>query len=229
MLVNPSFESGSTGWSITNPAVFSIYTEGEATPYALWKSAMFSAAQLKEPSISGDEAAPAGDGIPNLMKYALDLDPWTDGVSGLPPVSAAATGSGNYITLTYTQPLSATDVTYTVQVSTDLMTWNSGTGYTSSPKVVLNPGGVTQSVTVQAVAPIGGSTPREFIRLQVSDIDQLLDGGFISLDDASDVPNSPVAAPKPSLQRIGADTDRVINAGKVSSRQNHDLDVHHDR
>jgi len=138
------------------------------TPYAAWQSQVFSAAQLANPAISGATASPAGDSIPNLMKYALNLNPFTDGDSGLPVESIATTGSGNYLTLTYTQVLSATDITYTVQVSTDLQSWNSGPGYTSPPAPTNNPGGVPQSVTVQALAPVDGNTPTQFIRLQVT-------------------------------------------------------------
>jgi hypothetical protein len=138
------------------------------TPYAAWQSAMFTPAELADPAISGDTASPAGDGIPNLMKYALDLDPWADGVGGLPVESIATTGSGNYLTLTYTQVIPAIDLTYTVQVSTDLQQWYSGAGYTDPPVAADNSNGVTQTVTVQATAPINSNAPAQFIRLQVT-------------------------------------------------------------
>jgi len=67
--------------------------------------------------------------------------------------------------LLYTQVRSATDITYTVEVSDDLQTWNSGTGYTTAPDATNNLDGVTQSVTVQAVAPVDSSNPKQFIRL----------------------------------------------------------------
>lgn len=138
------------------------------TPYAAWQGQVFSAAQLANPSVSGPTASPAGDGIPNLIKYALGLNPLANGASGLPVASIATTGSGSYLALTYTQVLSATDITYTVQVSTDLQNWNSGSGFTTQPSAVTNAGGLTQTVTVQAVTPIDALNPKEFIRLQVT-------------------------------------------------------------
>jgi len=138
------------------------------TPYAAWQSEVFTSDELANPVIGGDTADPAGDNIPNLMKYAIDLNPWTNGVSGLPVEAIATTSSGNYLTLTYTQVLAATDITYTVQVSTDLETWYSGSSYTAPLSVINNPGGTTESVTVQAVAPVNSNIPREFTRLQVS-------------------------------------------------------------
>ena len=54
------------------------------TTFAAWKNIWFNPAQLTNPGISGDTATPADDGIPNLLKYALNLSPLADGVSGLP-------------------------------------------------------------------------------------------------------------------------------------------------
>ena len=102
------------------------------------------------------------------MKYALNLNPWTDGASGLPASAIIATGSGNYMTLTYTQVISATDIGYAAQVSSDLHTWNSGPGYTTPPSATNNPDGLTQTVTVQDLTPVNNSNPKQFMRLQVT-------------------------------------------------------------
>ena len=129
---------------------------------------MFTPSELANTAISGDTANPEGDGIPNLMKYALGLNPWTNGVRGLPVKSIISTGSGNYLALTYTQVLSDTDITYAVQVSNDLRNWYSGPGYTMSPSAVGNPDGATENVTIEAALPINGGAPAQFIRLQVT-------------------------------------------------------------
>ena len=150
----------------TGSATVSIFVQ---TPYAAWQSEMFSSSQLANPAISGETATPAGDGISNLMKYALDLDPWTNETGGLPVASIITTGSGNYLALTYTQVISAVDITYTAQVSTDLQSWYSGTAYTTLPTATANPDGITESVTVQAVSPVSSNTPKQYIRLQVTD------------------------------------------------------------
>ena len=138
------------------------------TRYAAWQSQIFSPYQLADPAISADTANPGGDGIPTLMKYALNLNPWSNGESGLPVSSIVTTGSGIYLTLRYTQVPSATDITYTVQVSTDMQTWNSGPGYTTPPSATNNPDGVTQTVTVQDLTPVDLTNPKQFMRLQVT-------------------------------------------------------------
>jgi hypothetical protein len=138
-------------------------------PYSIWESQVFTSAQLAKPAISGDTAIPAGDGIPNLMKYALNLNPWTNGAPALPVPSITTTSGDNYLTLTYTQVKSAVDLTYAVQVSKDFQTWNSGQGYTTAPNVTNNPDGITQTVTVQSTAPVtSANNPKQYIRLQVT-------------------------------------------------------------
>src|SRR5690625_1224746 len=49
------------------------------TPFERWQRNVFDSEQLGNSEIVGFDAEPAGDGIPNLLKAALDLDPWTSG------------------------------------------------------------------------------------------------------------------------------------------------------
>jgi hypothetical protein len=136
------------------------------TPYQAWQNSVFTSAQFANSAISGDSAAPAGDGIPNLLKYALNLSPWIDGVSSLPTGGVLVTGSGTYLTLTYIQVTSATDITYIPQVSTDTQTWYSGPTSITPVSVTTNFGGVTKTITVQSATPV--TTGAQFMRLEVT-------------------------------------------------------------
>jgi hypothetical protein len=135
--------------------------------YAGWQEEWFNPGQLGNPSISGDTATPAGDGIPNLLKYALNLNPLGNGQSGLPAPSTMVIGGTTYLTLTYNQVIQATDLTYTPEVSGDLQDWNSGLGYVAPVSVTPNGDGVTERVVVQDLTPVSAGAPR-FIRLQVT-------------------------------------------------------------
>lgn len=106
---------------------------------------------------SADTADPDGDGLANLLEYALDLDPTAPSISGLPQ---AATEPG-YWTYTYTRPSNRTDLSYTVQASTDLSTWFTN-GLTLT--LVSDNG---QLATYQAKYPTT-STDKLFFRLQVT-------------------------------------------------------------
>ena len=112
-------------------------------------------------------AIPAGDGIPNLLKYALNLNPKAPGASGLPVAGLISTGSGNFMTLTYTQAIAASDITYVPEVSSDLQTWNSGVGYVAPFSVTNNGDGVTETVIVEDLLQLSG-TGRHFMRLMIT-------------------------------------------------------------
>lgn len=118
--------------------------------------------------LSGTDAlelsSPAGDGVPNLVKYALGLNPKassttsTDGVApGLPLIEIAP----NNLSLTYQKNLAKTDVLYTVEASDNLTTWRTN-GITETPGAVQ---GTVQ--TFKATVATGSGNPK-FIRLKVT-------------------------------------------------------------
>ncbi len=138
-----------------------------ATPYNTWQLGHFASTELTNPAVSGDLADPDGDGITNLMEYALNLDPKQAQVSGLPTVGKTTVSGNQYLTLTYTQRTDTTGITYLPQASGDLATWNAGTGYTVPVSSTANADGATQTVVVRdAVATTGAN--KRFLRLSVS-------------------------------------------------------------
>ena len=126
-------------------------------PINVWLRAYFLPAQLTNAVVSGDSADPANDGLPNLMKYALGLNPST--ACANPFIPSVANG-----TFTVTYPLSdtAADVVLTPQWSTNLVTWLSGTNYFQVINVTNQ--ATNQIITIEAV-PQG---PFGFIRFEVS-------------------------------------------------------------
>lgn len=95
---------------------------------------------------------PDGDGLANLLEFALGLAPGTANPDGAPDVAIADT----LLTLTYTRAQTS-GVTYEVETTTDLITWTTA--------------GVTQgtpdaSNIVTATIPL--DVPGRFLRLKVS-------------------------------------------------------------
>jgi hypothetical protein len=133
------------------------------TNFATWASHWFTSTQLGESYVSGDLANPSGDGICNLLDYAFNLAPLVrNSQSSLPQASV----QNSHLVLTYIVNESAGDLTYIVQVSSDLENWYSGTSYTSNP-VVLSGNGLTETVQVTDLTPTSAANQR-FIRLFVT-------------------------------------------------------------
>ncbi len=100
------------------PGVVEFPQPPPSAPYDTW---------LEFWELSGDLAAPMadpdGDGIVNLLEYALALDPTrplsgaTPGLEGLPAIEIPGPNS---LALIYRKNLAATDLTYTVELSRNL-------------------------------------------------------------------------------------------------------------
>jgi hypothetical protein len=123
--------------------------------------------------LSGAAAAPTADpnnnGLPNLLEYALGLDPTA--VGGPRGISSGILEENGvkYLTLSYTRPTGAEtrpDITYTPERATSVLpnAW-------SSADIVLvgtSPGpGSLETVTVRSTHPVS-ATVKEFLRLTVS-------------------------------------------------------------
>jgi hypothetical protein len=119
--------------TVSNPA---------ATPFAAW-------ALANNLTLSAPTDNPTHDGIPNLIKYAVGLDPNKHEVS---PATLSMDSANLY--LTYDKARS--ELGYSVQTSTDLQTWTTAG---------VNQGGVGPIVT--ASVPIGPGG-RRFLRLGVT-------------------------------------------------------------
>jgi hypothetical protein len=110
--------------------------------------------------VAADTANPSGDGIANLIKYALGLDPLAYVTGGLP----ACTLSNSVIYYNFTRLLSATDITYHILTVSHLPAgvwvefWNSAT----NPYPSLAPS-ITQSVAAPTT-----NQPAQFFRLGIT-------------------------------------------------------------
>ena len=162
------FGSFSPSISATNlagsaSATLALSIASSQTPYQAWKSTQFSAGQLANPAISGDNATPANDGIPNLLKYSLGLtalQSYNPGAVGLPSVQIQNVSGTNYLTLTFHG--TATDVTYIVQATSNL----SG-GWTTIQTFPSTNNSAPGTVTVQDTQPITAAASR-YMRLRVT-------------------------------------------------------------
>lgn len=111
-------------------------------------------------------ATPAGDGLPNLIKFALGLDPAGSGHGGRLAQGTVEESGADYLTFSYTRPEPApAGITYSVEGSPDLTpsSWTTG-GIVPVGSSVEN--GLC-TVTVRDSTAMAGNNKR-FLRLKVS-------------------------------------------------------------
>jgi hypothetical protein len=91
--------------------------------YGSWQAVHFSNSERMNPAVSGPDACPAGDGISNLVKYALLLDPK---VSVDPVTMPRVTRENGRPRLKYVERILAEDIDYEVEISVDSKSWRAG-------------------------------------------------------------------------------------------------------
>jgi autotransporter-associated beta strand protein len=149
---NVALSSPANGATLGTPATAALTIHH--TPADHWRFAHFGA--NANAATAADLANPSGDGIVNLLKYALNMDPAASAPAGLPSVSS----DGAYLYLTYTRVLAATDITYQPEWSDNLQTWSSA-GLTES---TLSDNGATRQM--QSKIPVSSGT--RFMHLKVT-------------------------------------------------------------
>ena len=108
-----------------------------------WLASKFTAAELLNPLTSGTAANPDGDKFPNLLEFAMGLEP----KFAEPPDTVAATLTNNVFTLTFPRYKFADDVVLTLEATTDFTTW---TPVTTTPT---QDDGVVERLTFQESTP----------------------------------------------------------------------------
>ena len=151
-----------------NPTAYAIAPPGCAlitikdTPVDNWRFIHFGS-NATNPLIAGDLADPDHDGLPNLLEYALGLDPLVANTNGM------LTGGilNGFLTFTYPKAKAATDITCVVEVTGSLTGgWSSATGDVDQFWQVVD-GLTNQTITARDQMPVTNATSR-FMRLKVS-------------------------------------------------------------
>ena len=127
-----------------------------------------------EREVTGPAAArtadPDGDGIPNLLEYALGKNPKAADGNAADGGTVVVDGQ-KYLSLTFTLPTgddAPDELDYTLQRATALAPSNWSSSWTNFVTDSTTPGpGSLETVTIRSARPVG-SVLREFLRLQVT-------------------------------------------------------------
>ncbi len=134
------------------------FTGAPPATYAAWRAANFTLPDLTNDAVSGPAADPDSTGLTNLGRYAFAL-PARGAVSNPIFLDTAGSGDAPVLTLTFPRRTEATDLTYTLESSPDLVTWAAVPGRTYTAG--------SGSITAQDTVALG-STTRRFLRLRIS-------------------------------------------------------------
>jgi hypothetical protein len=93
-------------------------------PVNVWLRTNFTIQQRTNALVSGDSATPAGDGIPNLLKYGMGLSPFMAYSNVFNP-----SVTGGNLSLTCMQSLSAIDAGLLFDYSTNLISWTNNQSF----------------------------------------------------------------------------------------------------
>jgi hypothetical protein len=147
--------------TVADVGVLGLLDETTLTPLEIWRNTYFN--NPSDVGAGADGADPAGDDVPNLIKYALGLNPNAIATMAELPSGSIQTNAGQgYLTMTVNRTADPTDVAPVVEVSGDLLTWVSGPGNT----VTLT--NTPTQLVVQDAVPLDGTTSR-YIRFTVID------------------------------------------------------------
>ena len=120
-------------------------------------------------------ADPDRDGLNNLLEYGLGLNPTVNSLSGLPVVTLKNYSGTTFLSMLFHRSSLATDLTYIVQGSSDLVSWtNLGTstagGVTSGTGFFTETGSAPNfTVEVKDTVPYNPMAPnKRFMRLMIT-------------------------------------------------------------
>src|SRR5690625_3801227 len=92
--------------------------------FATWLAEYFISSEIANPEIGGFSADPDGDGVPNLVEYALGGNPTVQNTAPLPVLSFVDQQGETLLQLSFVRRRAAWDVFYVVESSEDLQNWN---------------------------------------------------------------------------------------------------------
>lgn len=142
-------------------------------PFRLYLGGFLSPAELSIPQNTDPAGDNDGDGYSNFLEFAFLTDPTkAEAISPASYSRVTVPGEGDFPAITFRQRFDTEAPQYIVQVSTDLMAWQSN--LLGQPPVTVTVGSPvtnsdgTRSVTVRSARPVSAGSGSDFIRVRAT-------------------------------------------------------------
>jgi parallel beta-helix repeat protein len=141
----------------------------EFSPFAAWQNAVFGT-NMDNAAVASEWADPDGDGVANLFEYAFMTAPLLAARSGLPQATLVTDGPTSHLAIRFPRRILPSELTYTVEVSSNLEQWQAGSWYSDFGSTVSN--ALTKEVSMSGATVVllnnGLSvSPMQFLRVRV--------------------------------------------------------------
>lgn len=100
-------------------AAFELIEVAAPRSYAEWRALHFSPAEQADDAVSGPDADLTGEGVSNLLRYAIGLSPREPALAALPKLVTDGDGAALY----WQRRAGITDIDVYAEYSTDLLVW----------------------------------------------------------------------------------------------------------
>jgi hypothetical protein len=141
----------------------------EFSPFAAWQNAAFGT-NMDSAAVASEWSDPDGDGVLNLFEYAYLMDPNVVSHAALPQALLVTNGPARHLAIQFPRRTLPSELTYTIEVSSDLTEWQQGPWYSDFGSVLSNAFTTEVSATGVTVVRLNAGAleaPREFIRVRV--------------------------------------------------------------
>jgi hypothetical protein len=132
--------------------------------YASWVERTFLHGDREDPAISGPAADPRGEGITNLLRYALEIDPYQPGREFLPQHGMES----SRLFLQFHRDPSKSDIAYVVEASSNLVDWQEVLYDSRTSAVENSHGDAMRILDSRTLHDVEG---RRFLRLRIERLD----------------------------------------------------------
>jgi hypothetical protein len=145
-------------YKVMTPSSARVFVLDELMDFSAWQQRYFSSSAADATTFALSDAG--NKGVRNIYRYAFGLDPANPQLSTNAPTAKL---KNNYLTLSFRQPESVTDLDYIVEVSNDLKHWRSTSGDVELDPTATNS---VEQVTYRSTKPIN-QAPMQYMRVRL--------------------------------------------------------------